>query len=125
MNFNVDYLEKEVKRTLHTAMKLLLVLTLFLGLQGKVIVRYSEIFHKNPVSVMVHSDATRVKRTIIHCNLQCYTQHFKVLDIPPVTFFFSLIIELLIINLLYISFKEVFSIVGSVRLLFLRGPPVF
>jgi hypothetical protein len=115
-----------VKKALHTTLKLLLVLTIFLGLQGKVIIRYLEIFHKNHKSEIVHTGATRVKNGIIHCKLQCYTQHFQVLDIPPVAaLFFFLITTLLIVDLLYISFKEKLLIADSVRLLPLRAPPVF
>jgi hypothetical protein len=114
-----------VKKTLRTILKLLLVLTIFLGLQGRVLMRYAEIFHKNHKNELVHTGTTKVKAGIVHCKLQCYTQHFQVLDIPLIAFLFSLITAPLIVNLLYISFKEKLLTADSVRLLPLRAPPVF
>jgi hypothetical protein len=118
-----------MKKALHAILKLLLVLTIFLGLQGRVLVRYAEIIlHKNHKNELVNSGTAKVKAGIIHCKLQCYTQHFRVLDIPFVAFFVSLIILLtasLIIDQVYIPFKEKFSLADPVRLLPLRGPPAF
>jgi H+/Cl- antiporter ClcA len=113
-----------MKKALHAILKLLLVLAIFLGLQGRVLVRYAEIFHKKHKSELVQSGITTVKAGIVHCKLQCYTQHFQVLDLPLIAFLFSLITASLITDLLYISFKEKLSIAGSVRLLPLRAPPV-
>ena len=115
-----------MKKALHAILKLLLVLAIFLGLQGRVLVRYAEIFNKKHKSELVQSGITTVKAGIVHCKLQCYTQHFQVLDTPPlIAFLFSLITASLITDLLYISFKEKLSIAGSVRLLPLRAPPAF
>lgn len=117
-----------MKKTLHAILKLLLVLTIFLGLQGRVLVRYAEIFHKYHKNELINSGTAKVKAGIIHCKLQCYTQHFRVLDIPFVTCLLSviaLIAASLIIDLFYISFKEKFSVADPVRLLPLRGPPAF
>ncbi len=114
-----------MKKTLRTILKLLLVLTIFLGLQGRVLMRYAEIFHKNHKNELVQSGTTKVKAGIVHCKLQCYTQHFQVLDIPLIAFLFSLITAPLVTDLLYISFKEKLLIADSVRLLPLRAPPVF
>ena len=114
-----------MKKALHAILKLLLVLAIFLGLQGRVLVRYAEIFNKKHKSELVQSGIAKVKAGIIHCKLQCYTQHFQVLDLPLIAFIFSLITASLITDLLYISFKEKLSIAGSVRLLPLRAPPAF
>jgi hypothetical protein len=117
-----------MKKALHAILKLLLVLAIFLGLQGRVLVRYAEIFHKNHKNELVNSGINKVKAGIIHCKLQCYTQHFQVLDIPLVAFFFSLITLIatsLIIELFYIPFKEKLSLADPVRLLPLRAPPSF
>lgn len=114
-----------MKKALRTIIKFLLVLTIFLGLQGRVLIRYAEIFHIKHKSELTHSNLIKLKAGIIHRKLQCYTQHFQVVDIPVVAFLFSLITVLLIIDLLYIPFKEKLSIADSVRLLPLRAPPVF
>ncbi|MDB5117840.1 MAG: hypothetical protein JWQ79_3332 [Mucilaginibacter sp.] len=117
-----------MKKALHAILKLILVLAIFLGLQGRVLVRYAEIFHKNHKSELVHSGINKVKAGIVHCKLQCYTQHFQVLDIPLVAFFFSLITLIAassIIDLFYIPYKEKFFLANSVRLLPLRAPPAF
>jgi hypothetical protein len=114
-----------MKKTLHTIFKLLLVFTIFLGLQGRVLIRYAEIFHIKHKSELTHSGVIKLKADIVHCKLQCYTQHFQVLDIPVIPFFFSLITASLIIDLLYIPFKEKLSIADSIRLLPLRAPPIF
>src|SRR5882757_11247385 len=102
-----------MKKALHAILKLLLVLAIFLGLQGRVLVRYAEIFHKNHKNELLNSGINKVKAGIIHCKLQCYTQHFQVLDIPLVACLFSLIILIaasLIIDLFYIPYKEKFSV---------------
>jgi hypothetical protein len=114
-----------MKKAFHTILKLLLVLAIFLGLQGKVIIRYLEIFHKNHKIEQIQSTAPKVKAAIIHCKLQCYTQHFQALDIPLIAFLFSFITASVVINRFYLPFKEKRSITASVRLLPLRAPPVF
>jgi hypothetical protein len=114
-----------MKKALHAILKLLLVLAIFLGLQGRVLVRYAEIFNKKHSSELIQSGITKVKAGIVHCKLQCYTRHFQVQYLPLIAFLFSLIIASLITDLLYISFKEKLSISGSVRLLPLRAPPAF
>jgi hypothetical protein len=112
-----------MKNIFHTALRLLLVLAIFLGLQGKVIIRYAEIFHKNQKSEVAHSGEARVKARVIHCNLQCYTKHFQARNLPLIAFFFSFIDASIIVDLIYISFGENFSIVYPIRLLPLRAPP--
>jgi hypothetical protein len=114
-----------MKNALHTILKLLLVLAIFLGLQGRVLVRYAEIFHKHNKNELVNLGLTKVKAGIVHCKLQCYTQHFQELDLPIIAFFFFLIAVSLVTDPLYISFKEKLPITGSVRLLPLRAPPAF
>jgi hypothetical protein len=115
-----------MKKAFHTILKLLLVLVIFLGLQGKVIIRYLEIYHKNHKIEQAQSEATKVKSAIIHCKLQCYTQHFQTLDIPLIAFLFSFITALVVIKRLYLPFfKEKHSLTSSVRLLPLRAPPIF
>ena len=112
-----------MKKTFHTLLKLLLVLVIFLGLQGKVIIRYLEIF--NHKTEQVHTEPAKVKAAIVHCKLQCYTQHFQALDIPLIAFLFSFITASFVINRFYLPFKVKYSLTGSVRLLPLRAPPVF
>lgn len=114
-----------MKKILHTTLKLLLVFLIFIGLQGKVLVRYAEIFNKNHKSEINHQEKAHVKASIIHCKLQCYTQHFQTLHAPAIAFLFTLIIAPIITRLLYIPLKEKFSTAESVRLLPLRAPPIF
>lgn len=114
-----------MKKAQHAIWKLLLVLTIFLGLQGRVLARYAEIFHKTHKNEQIHSEATKLKTGIVHCKLQCYTQHFQGLDIPIIAFLFFLSTASVIIDLLYTSFKEKRSPTGSFRLLPLRAPPAF
>jgi hypothetical protein len=114
-----------MKKAFHTILKLLLVLAIFLGLQGRVIVRYIEIFHQNHKSEVAHRAKTQVKAGIIRCKLQCYTRHFHTLDIPLVSLLLVLITTGPFTALLYITFKEKTSATYSIRLLPLRAPPVF
>jgi hypothetical protein len=117
-----------MKKALHAILKFLLVLAIFLGLQGRVLVRYAEIFSKNHKNELANSGINKVKAGIVHCKLQCYTQHFQVLDVPLIVFFLSLIILIaasLIIDLPYILFKEKLCLADPVRLLPLRAPPAF
>ena len=110
-----------MKKALHTILKLLLVCTIFLGLQGKVIIRYLEFFHKNPESEILHSDVACVKNFIPCCKLQCFTRYFKLLNTPIAALLLIFIIDYLINDLLF--FKEKLSIADSIRLLRLRAPP--
>jgi hypothetical protein len=114
-----------MKKALHTTLKLLLVLTIFLGLQGRVLMRYAEIFNKNHKNELVHSRTTKVKANIVHCKLQCYTRHFKLLNIPNKTFFSTLNEPLLVFEQVYIPLQENLNFTPPVRLLPLRAPPVF
>jgi hypothetical protein len=114
-----------MKNVLHTILKPLLVLAIFLGLQGRVLVRYAEIFHKNHKNERVNSEINKTKTGIVHCKLQYYTQHFQEVGLPLIAFFFILITVSLGTDLFYIFSKEKFSITGSVQLLPLRAPPVF
>jgi hypothetical protein len=114
-----------MKKPLHTILKLLLILAIFLGLQGKVIIRYLEIFHKTHKSEIVGSDATQVRKAIIYCKLQCYTRQFQALAAPDATLFLILIGAVLVTDLLYIPVKEKLSVADSIRLLPLRAPPAF
>ncbi|MDB5124871.1 MAG: hypothetical protein JWP94_3000 [Mucilaginibacter sp.] len=113
-----------MKKALRSVLKFLLVLAIFLGLQGRVLVRYAEIFQKNHKSELTHSTTTKVKAGIIHRKLQCYTQHFQALDIPPIANFFSLITATLVTGPSYIPFKEKLCLADPIRLLPLRAPPV-
>jgi hypothetical protein len=112
-----------MKKAFNTILKLLLVLAIFLGLQGKVIVRYTEVFNQNHKSEIAHSGKTRVKAAIIHCKLQCYTRHFQSLHPPLASLLRILIVAPVIAGLLYIPFKEDFIAVCPIRLLPLRAPP--
>jgi hypothetical protein len=112
-----------VKKAFHTAIKLLLILTIFIGLQGKVITRYLEIPQKNQKSETAHSEVGMVKKAVIHCNLQCYTRDFKVLDTPGATLLLIFLITTLITDLPNIFFEEKPFFAVSVRLLPLRAPP--
>lgn len=115
-----------MKKALHALLKLLLVLAIFLGLQGRVIMRYAEAFHKSTDSELVHSSANIVKAGIVHCKLQCYTRHFQVVNIPLIALFLlTFIAASLIIALFYILFKDKLSLAEPVRLLPLRAPPAF
>ena len=115
-----------MKKILHITLKLLLVSLIFIGLQGKVLVRYAEIFNKNHKSEITHPEKAHLKASIIHCKLQCYTQHFQKLHVPVAALLFTLMIAPIITRPLYIiPLKEKFPTVGPVRLLPLRAPPVF
>ncbi|MDB5142340.1 MAG: hypothetical protein JWQ66_1053 [Mucilaginibacter sp.] len=114
-----------MKKILHITLKLLLVSLIFIGLQGKVLVRYAEIFNKNHKSEITHPEKAHLKASIIHCKLQCYTQHFQKLHVPVAALLFTLIIAPIITRPRYIPLKEKFSTAGPVRLLPLRAPPIF
>ncbi len=115
-----------MKKALHALLKFLLVIAIFLGLQGRVLVRYAEIFHKNHTSELVNSGIDKVKAGIVHCKLQCYTQHFQKVHAPVAAFLFTFLIIAPIITLLpYIPFKEKYSNTNTVRLRPLRAPPAF
>jgi len=114
-----------MKKILHSTLKLLLVSLIFLGLQGRVLQRYAEIFKKSLESETTHPEKAHVNDSAVYCKLQCYTQHFQRLHVPVAALLFTLIIAPVITRLLYVPFKEKFSTTGTVRLLPLRAPPVF
>ena len=114
-----------MKKVLHITLKLLLISLIFVGLQGRVLVRYAEIFNKGHNSEITHPEKAHLNAGIIYCKLQCYTQNFQRLHVPVAALLFTLIIAPIITWLLYLPFKESFSTAGTVRLLPLRAPPVF
>jgi hypothetical protein len=113
-----------MKKAFRSVLKFLLVLAIFLGLQGRVLVRYAEMFHKTQTKELAHSTTAKIKAGVIHRKLQCYTQHFQALGIPPVTTSLSLITATTIAAPLYIPFKKELWQVDPVPLLPLRAPPV-
>jgi hypothetical protein len=113
-----------MKKALHTTLRFLLVFAIFLGLQSRVLMRYAEIFHKNHKSELVHSGINKVKAGIVHCKLQCYTQHFQTLNTPEKAFFCTLDEPFLISKQLYFHLHENLSFTPPIRLLPLRAPPV-
>lgn len=113
-----------MKKTLRTILKFLLVLSIFLGLQGRVLARYAESLHKNQKKEPAHLTVTKIKAGVVHRNLQCYTQHFNTLNIPPIASSFSFITATSVTYLPYIPFKEKLCLADPVRLLPLRAPPL-
>ena len=114
-----------MKKAFHSILKFLLALVIFLGLQGKVIVRYTEIFHQKHKSEIAHTGNAQVKTAIIQCKLQCYTQYFQSPHAPVAALLSILNIALVITGLFYICFKEEFQTTYPIRLIPLRAPPVF
>jgi hypothetical protein len=114
-----------MKKAFHTILKLLLVLTIFWGLQGRVIIRYAEIFYKNHRTEQANAGNVKIRAGIIHCKLQCYTQHFHKLYAPLALLLLVLIVAPVVTILLYISHKERYPAVYPIRLIPLRAPPVF
>jgi hypothetical protein len=86
--------------------------------------RYAEIFYKNHKSELVHSGINKVKAGIVHCKLQCYTQHFQTLNTPEKAFFCTLDGAFLISKQLYFHLHENLCFTPPIRLLPLRAPPV-
>jgi hypothetical protein len=114
-----------MKKVLHITLKLLLATLIFIGLQGRVLVRYVEIFNKNHPSEITHPEKAHLNASIIHCKLQCYARDLHKLSAPVAALLFILIITPVITWLLYIPLKEKSPTAGQVRLLPLRAPPVF
>jgi len=114
-----------MKKVLHITLKLLLVSLISVGLQGRVLERYAEIFKKNHESEITHPGKAHFTDSIVYCKLQCYTQHFQRLHVPIAALLFTLIIAPVITRLLYIPFREKISTTGPIRLLPLRAPPAF
>jgi len=113
-----------MKKIFHAILKFLLVLAIFSGLQGRVIVRYIEIAHQIHKSEIAHSAKPQVKAAIVHCKLQCYTRYFQLLH-PPIASLLLILIALPVTaGLFYLPFKEDFVAVYPIRLLPLRAPPV-
>jgi len=114
-----------MKKVLHITLKLLLVFLIFTGLQGRVLVRYAEIFNKSHENEITNTGKAHLEAGIIRCKLQCYTKQFQRLHVPVAALLFTLIKTPVITRVLYVPFKEKFSTAGPVRLLPLRAPPVF
>ena len=114
-----------MKKAVHNTIKLLLILTIFIGLQGRVIARYLETIHQNQKSEIGRSGVVNLKAAVVRCNLQCYVRDFKVLDIPGAVFLLIFIIPILISKLPELFFQEKPILQSPARLSSLRAPPVF
>jgi hypothetical protein len=113
----------KLKKKLNTALKLVLVFLIFIGLQGRVIVRYTESFHKRFHTETSSAKGMRVASTIIHCKLQCYTQQFHLFGVPAIVCLISFISIFFIICGIDGPLLELILLVDPVPLLQLRGPP--
>jgi hypothetical protein len=113
-----------VKKKLHNVLKLLLVFLIFTGLQGRVIIRYAECLNKNLKSEISSTKGIHVRAAIIHCKLQCYTQKFQPIAVPPAVALLSFVLIFIVIIRVYVPFREHLVLVNPVPLLPLRAPPV-
>ncbi|WP_413666476.1 hypothetical protein ACEN9X_18260 [Mucilaginibacter sp. Mucisp86] len=114
-----------MKKLLHNILKLLLIALIFIGLQGRVLVRYAVFFNKNVSTEASHSKGIHVRAGIIHCKLQSYTQQFRHFALPAEISLVTFGILVLIIFIALPPFREVFLPVDPIPLLYLRGPPSF
>lgn len=115
-----------MKKLLNTSLKLLLITAIFIGLQGRVLVRYAGFFQKGKTEFSSFKGAhgVQIRAGIVHCKLQCYTQHFDALDIPYVPFVNFRFLPFIIAVSQNIPFHEKLDLAEHVRLLPLRGPPI-
>ncbi len=114
-----------MKKLLHNILKLLLVLLIFTGLQGRVLVRYAIFFNKNVSTEASHSKDVHVRAGIIHCKLQSYTQQFRHSALPAEISLVTFGILIIIVFIALPAFREVFTPIDPIPLLYLRGPPSF
>jgi hypothetical protein len=114
-----------MKKNLHTALELLLVLLIFTGLQGRVIIRYAAFFHKNVQSEAGSVKGKHVRTAIVHCKLQCYTQRFHPVAVPAAISLFYFIILPFVIRRAYTPSREQIVFADPVLLLPPRAPPLF
>jgi hypothetical protein len=113
-----------LKKAFHSTIKLLLIFTIFIGLQGRVIVRYLETLHENQECETGYAGIATIKAAVVYCNLQCYARDFKVLDKPGAAFLSTFIIPVLVSERAVLFLKEKSSSLSLPRLSLLRAPPV-
>lgn len=114
-----------MKKLLHNILKLLLVFLIFIGLQGRVLVRYAIFFNQNVSTEASYSKYVHVRAGIIHCKLQSYTQQFRHSTLPAEISLVTFGILVIIIFIALPPFREVFLPIDPIPLLYLRGPPSF
>ncbi len=113
-----------MQKLLNTIFKLHLVLAIFIGLQGRVLVRYANAFmHKGNNSELSFTKASEVRTTIVHCKLQCFAQKFQQVILPFVAFHSDIPVPTPVV-LLYHSVVTTRCQPGyKLRQLPLRAPP--
>jgi hypothetical protein len=82
----MDNISITMKESINNMLRLTLVLLIFIGLQGRVVVRYLDALHCKVTNTTAQSSRLVIKEVVVHCKLQCYTQHFHLLGLPVVAF---------------------------------------
>jgi hypothetical protein len=113
-----------MKKTINKVLKLILVFLIFSGLQGRVVIRYLEVFHIKHAANITKSKHPVVKEAIVHCKLQCYTRHFQILDLPLAAFLLVILSVLVERTIFYINYNQAVYITNWHIRRSPRGPPV-
>lgn len=114
-----------LKHILHTIMKLFLILLIFGGLQGRVLVRYAEVFNPKRGHETYTQKGTSVQAEIVHCKLQCFTEQFHSMALPGVLNLLIFTLFGISITVTFLPFRERPAYADTLQRSFLRGPPVF
>lgn len=115
---------KTLKQILYTVMKLLLTLLIFSGLQGRVLVRYAEVFNHHTGHEMYTQKGTNVQAEVVHCKLQCFTKQFHFMAVPGIPYLLIFILFAISVILVFLPFGERPVHTDTFQRAFLRGPPL-
>ncbi|QNK61584.1 hypothetical protein H7F33_13580 [Pedobacter sp. PAMC26386] len=116
----------KIRNLVNTLLKLLLIVVIVFGLQGRVIVRYADaFFHKGASTEQEGGMKTPTCRAkVVHCRLLCFEQDFQVITLPPAAFRLNLTPPSLVVVQAYQVLCTTKSLSGhEFRLLSLRAPP--
>jgi len=121
---HMDNISITMKESINNMLRLTLVLLIFIGLQGRVVIRYLEVFHIKHAANITKSKHPVVKEAIVHCKLQCYTRHFQILDLPLAAFLIVILSVLVEQIIFYVNYNQAVYITNWHIRRSPRGPPV-
>jgi hypothetical protein len=113
-----------MKKMMFNTLKLMLILLIFIGLQSRVIVRFFEVTNTDKITVQTRFAHPVIQKGIVHCKLQCYTQHFQTAGIPAIPFLLIIILFLISNTPVFVNSDEAAEATNWHIPRTLRGPPL-
>lgn len=115
----------KMQKAVNILIKIILMLVIIFGLNGRVIARYADgFFHKGASTEIGNLKTPMCRAKVMHCRLLCFEEDFQHVILPPANFKIDLVPPVLVVVQAYQVLYTTKSLNGhEFRLLPLRAPP--